>query len=81
MKAYGIRYILLGLNTPNLDRTPEQSLAKKYDLMFDFLKDNEQVNLLTTDQKGLDDSGEVVAGVFGAAAHAYGTFALFELKE
>lgn len=80
MKAYGIRYILLGLNTPNLDKTPEQSLAKKFDLMTNFLKDNEQVSLLTTDQKIINEAGVTVSGIFNGTIQSHGTFALFELK-
>lgn len=40
MKNSGFKYIIIDTNTASIDKTPEQTLAKKYTLFMDFIKNN-----------------------------------------
>lgn len=80
LKMYKVKYIVFGLNTNEIDRTPEQSLAAKYDRFLEFLDDNEYLELLVTDRTILNDEGEKVKGVFGKQVINFGTFALYGIK-
>lgn len=80
LKMYKVKYIVFGLNTNMIDRTPEQSLAAKYDRFLEFLEDNEHLELLVTDRTILNEQGEEVKGVFGKQVTNFGTFALYGIK-
>lgn len=45
LRQAGFRYLVLDLNIPTIDQTPEQSLTKKFELVRDFLKQHTKVVL------------------------------------
>lgn len=45
-----VKYIIIDLNTPYIDKTPEQSLKKKYDQLMNYVKNNPRLNLLCTNR-------------------------------
>ena len=49
-KRQEVKYILLDLMMPTLDRTPEKTLTEKYVTIINFLRDNAGLNLITTDR-------------------------------
>ena len=83
LKASGFRYIVIDLNLPQADETPEQNLRKKFDAFMNVLYRNPQVELLVTDRKvKFNANGEVKYEVFlnNAKVVAAGSFALYQIK-
>ena len=50
LKASGFKYIIVDLNTPYIDQTPEQSLRKKYKELMKFLKGNSNLEMIGTNR-------------------------------
>jgi len=50
LKASNIKYIIIDVNTPYIDKTPEQSLKKKYDKLMKYLHKNPRLKLLCTNR-------------------------------
>lgn len=48
--ASNVRYIIIDVNTPYIDKTPEQSLKKKYDHLMNYVKNNQRLTLLCTNR-------------------------------
>jgi hypothetical protein len=49
LKASGIKYLIIDLNTPSIDNTPERTLTIKYRELLSYLSENESLSLLCTD--------------------------------
>ncbi len=84
-KSVGVKYLVVDLRLPTLDRTPEKSLTEKYKiLMFGYLRDNDDVALVGTDQvinlKQVDGTSRQFSGVFGDEIVTLGSYAVFEIK-
>lgn len=81
LKASGFRYIMVDLNTPTGDRTPEQSLVERYQKFLLLLYQNPGVQLLATNRQVKDPTGkgQPVFGVFGEVQKP-GSYAIFEIK-
>ena len=83
LKNAGFKYILLGLNIPAEDKTPEKSLTKKFNEFTQILYDNPQIQLLATNRiinKSNDPNNPVLEyNVFGKV-YAYGNYAIFAIK-
>jgi len=83
LKNAGFKYILLGLNIPAEDKTPEKSLTKKFNEFTQILFDNPQIQLLATNRiinKSNDPNNPILEyNVFGKV-YAYGNYAIFEIK-
>lgn len=84
LKASGYRYILVDLNTPSIDKTPEKSLQKKFMSFMVFLFGNDKLELMATDRvltlTPEDDPNPIYThGVFGTI-HNSGTFAIYRVK-
>lgn len=79
MKLAGFKYIIVDLNTGQIDKTPEKSLQRKYRELFDFIYQNKAIKLIATDQlsKGVD--GKTVYSIYGQEMIKKGTFAVFEI--
>ena len=58
LKASNIRYIIIDVNTPYIDRTPEQTLKKKYDKLMRFVRKNPSLKLLGTNRSFYDTNPE-----------------------
>ena len=50
LKASGFKYIIIDLYTPTLDKTPEKSLTKKYQLFLNTIYQSTDIELLATDR-------------------------------
>ncbi len=83
LKASDFGYIIVDLNTPTLDRTPERSLSKKYLLLLQMLYNNPDVSLMATDKivEFVDSNGNTqkIANVFGDKVIAQGSYAIYEI--
>ncbi len=91
MKTSGYKYIIVDLFTHTLDKTPEQSLVKKYQLFLNALYDNPGVRLLATDRiiELSDSNGQVqlVNNVFNPPDMSnlnirirdFGSYAVYEI--
>ena len=51
LKASNFKYIIIDVNTPYIDQTPEQSLKKKYDALMNYVKDNPGLRLMCTNRQ------------------------------
>jgi len=83
LKSMGYGYIILDLNTPLLDRTPEQTLRKKYQLILSHIYQNPMVRLVATDREVVytDAAGVRRSGfqVVGEEYLKYGSYAVYEI--
>jgi hypothetical protein len=83
LKASEFGYIVVDLNTPTLDRTPEKSLTQKYRLLLNMLYNNPDVSLIATDRivEFLDANGnpQKIANVFGENVVAPGSYAVYKI--
>ena len=83
LKASDFGYIIVDLNTPTLDRTPERSLSQKYLLLLQMLYNNPNVSLMATDKivEFVDSNGNAqkIANVFGDKVITQGSYAIYEI--
>jgi len=83
LKSLGYGYIVLDLNTPLLDRTPEQSLKKKYQLILSHIYQNPKIRLVTTDREVVFTNSNGVRSqafrVIGEEYLNYGSYAVYEI--
>ena len=84
LKASGFRYLIVDLNAAAYDKTPNRSIQKKFNSFFEFLKNNDQLELLATNRvvklKGPKDEKEVLTNdVFGDIVSP-GSYAVFQIK-
>jgi len=84
-KSVGIKYFIVDLRLPTLDHTPEKTLREKYKvLMFGYLRNNDAVELVATDQvisiEQVDGTKREFPGVFGDKIITLGSYAVFEIK-
>ncbi|MFT4567605.1 MAG: hypothetical protein ACI9FN_002572 [Saprospiraceae bacterium] len=83
LKASNFKYILIDLYTHTLDKTPEKSLTKKYQLLLNTIYKNPSVQLLATDRvieiKQNDGTKSKVSEVFGENILTFGSYAIYEI--
>ena len=90
LKASGYEYIIVDLFTHTLDKTPEQSLVKKFQLFLNTLYENPKIRLLATDrvvqQNYSDGSIEFINDVFGSSdpdakvqVKDFGSYAIYKI--
>ena len=91
LKTSGIRYIVIDLYTHTLDKTPEQGLTKKFQLLLNTVYDNDSLRLLGTDRvmqiSGVDGSVKQMRDVFGIkndpsdkiSIKEFGSYAVYEI--
>ena len=80
-KAYGFRYFIMDLHTATIDKTPDKSLTKKYQLLLETIWNNPDLYLMSTDRKLNVPSGNgtsIVNGIFGDIQY-HGNYAIFEI--
>ena len=58
LKTQGFEYIVYDLNTASIDNTPQRTLSKKVEKLENFLKDNPQLELISTDRRYADENGD-----------------------
>ncbi len=84
LKASNFKYLIIDLNTPTLDNTPEQSLVDKFNGLIEFVYKNPKVKLLATNRqvKVLGPDGKptnkLAFNIFGKVV-SNGTFAIYEI--
>lgn len=79
-KRSGYKYLLIDLNLATIDNTPDQSLTKKNNQLWDFLNANPEIQLIGTDRVVLNNEGKSVYSIYGKSVQRRGTFAAFEIK-
>lgn len=83
LKDTGFKYILVDFYTHTLDKTPEKSLTKKYQLFLNTLYRNPRVKLIATDRvievPRLDGTFERTSEVFGEKIINFGSYAIYEI--
>lgn len=81
LKSWGFKYIMLDLNTPTGDKTPEQTLVQRYKKFTLLLYQNPEIELISTDRiiKSTGGQQQYEYGVFGEAA-SLGSYAIFRIK-
>ena len=91
LKKAGLDYLLIGLDAPTLDNTPDKTLIRKFEGLMQFLYDNPYVELISTDRYVVDPNGpmmvningqqvRVSANIFGRQVAQNGKLALIKLK-
>lgn len=82
MKANGIKYIIVDLNTPFIDKTPEKTLERKFKLLTRWLRDHKRLKLLCTNRllKITNAAGQpqLQYGMFGDIYYG-GSYAIYEV--
>jgi len=83
LKASDFGFIIVDLNTPTLDQTPERSLSQKYLLLLQMLHNNPDVSLIATDKivEFVDSNGNTqkIANVFGDKVVSRGSYAIYQI--
>ncbi len=83
LRRAGIKYIVLSLTLPNVDRTPDASLTNKYLTFINYTTDNPYLELVATDRLVRTEVDGLVQNQFtmseGEVLSA-GSYAVFELK-
>jgi hypothetical protein len=81
LRAYGFRYIVIDLNLPVNDNTPEGSLKTKFQNFMNFIYQNPQLVLVATDRVVRNAQGQVELRVFpdGDQVENLGWFAVYQL--
>jgi hypothetical protein len=86
LRAMQYRYLLIDLNTPTIDRTPDKSLTRKYNTLIAFVTDNPKATLIETDRliptgrKNAQGQSEVIKGLTEPFAKR-GSLALIRLED
>lgn len=86
LKASKYKYLLVDLNTANIDRTPEKTLQSKFVQLEQFIKDNPRLKLLATDRQIIKRGGtKPMRKVFPNLANQEqiyypGIFAIYEIN-
>lgn len=84
LKASNFGYLIIDLNTPTLDNTPEKSLISKYEKVINFVYQNPRVQLLATNRTVTKDGDgsqntQRYYDMFGSQILSNGTFAIYKL--
>jgi hypothetical protein len=84
MSKSKLKYLIIDLNTPTLDNTPEQTLKTKYDKVINFVYENPRVKLLATNRvvTKADDGSQNTQryyDMFGSKILSNGTFAIYQI--
>jgi len=82
LKRSKFKYIIVDLNTASIDLTPEKTLTKKYNLLWQFISNNDRLILLATDNQiitKVNGQDRVAFGVFGQT-YMQGRYAIFQLN-
>ena len=83
LKKEGFKYILVDLYTHTIDKTPEQSLTKKYQLFLNSIYQNSSLQLMATDRivetEMEDGSFSRHSQVFGKNIITYGSYAIYRI--
>ena len=79
LKASGIQYLIIDLNTPSIDTTPEQTLTTKYRELLSYLSDNDSLQLLCTDNITKDSGNNNYSYSLTGETLRRGSFAIYEI--
>lgn len=79
LKSSNIKFLIIDLNTPSIDNTPERTLTRKFLQVMDYVKQNDSIRLICTDNKvkieGTNNSKYALEG----ETLRRGNFAIYEI--
>ena len=80
LKQQGYEYFIVDFNAATIDRTPEGTLKEKVKKLQSFIRNNNALQLIGTDNIVLNGKGERVYSIYGRKLIQSGTFAAFRIK-
>jgi len=80
LRKAGYRYMIIDLNTANIDNTPEQSLIQKVKKLNEFLVNNPMIEPIGTDRIIQLPNGKYTYGFSGGEVKNPGSFIAFKIK-
>lgn len=84
LKSSGIRYLILDLNTPSIDNTPEKTLTRKYLQVLEYVTNNDSIRLICTDNLEREEGTKTVTYALSGSDTAVpvrpGNFAIYEIN-
>ena len=80
LKASGVHYLIIDLNTPSIDNTPEQTLTTKYRELLSYLSENDSLQLLCTDNITKDSGTNNYSYSLSGETLRRGSFAIYEIN-
>ena len=80
LKASGIRYLIIDLNTPTIDNTPEQTLNAKFTELLSYISYNQSLLLLCTDNISREEGTNKVSYSLTGETVRRGTFVIYEIN-
>ena len=79
LKASGFKYMIIDLNTPSIDNTPEKTLTTKFNALLSYVLSNDSVRLMSTDNI-VTVNGQPKYDIEGDELLRKGTFAIYEIN-
>ena len=79
LKASGVQYLIIDLNTPSIDNTPEQTLTTKYRELLSYLSENDSLQLLCTDNITKESGTKNYSYSLFGETISRGSFAIYEI--
>jgi len=79
LKASGFKYLIIDLNTPSIDNTPEKTLTAKFNALLSYVFSNDSMRLMSTDNI-VKINGGPKYDIQGDELIRRGTFAIYEIN-
>ena len=80
LKVSGVKYLIIDLNTPSIDNTPERTLTRKYLQIMDYVDENDSVRLICTDNISQSEETKEISYSLSGETLRRGSFAIYEIN-
>ena len=80
LKVSGVKYLIIDLNTPSIDNTPERTLTRKFLQIMDYVDENDSVRLICTDNISQSEETKEITYSLSGETLRRGSFAIYEIN-
>ena len=79
LTASNIKFLIIDLNTPSIDNTPERTLTRKYLQVMEYIKQNDSIKLICTDNLIREEGTNNTVYALEGETLRKGNFAIYEI--
>ena len=79
LKSSNIKFLIIDLNTPSIDNTPERTLTRKYLQLMEYVKENDSLKLICTDNLVRSEGTNSTKYALEGETVRPGNFAIYEI--